>query len=101
MPKLHVMCILWKHTMADIKWNTCCLCHLNTYEPIQTIDNESCKSIADNAQKFHEIDTLPLKMDIFILDERTGVETSLANHVTSHKSCCLEIAITKLNRALK
>ena len=68
---------------------------------MQTIATESCKSIADNAQKFHEIDTLPLKIDIFVLDERTGVETSLANHVTSHKSCCLEIPTTKLHRALK
>ena len=87
--------------MSDIKWNTCCLCHLNTYEPIQTIANESCNSRADNEQNFHQIEVLPLKIEIFVLKEQTGVETSIANHVTSHNSCCLVIAITKLNRALK
>ena len=54
-------------------------------------------------QKFNEIDALPLKINIFVLDERTVVESTgtFASHVKSHKPCCLQIVITKLARALK
>lgn len=88
--------------MADINWNICCLCQVDTHEAIQTISKESCKSIANNLQKFHDIHALPLKIDILSLDEGPGIETTLTNHnAKSHKSCRLKIATTKLNRALK
>jgi len=60
------------------------------------------KTLADDLQAFHDIDSLPRNMNLAHLDNGNGiVDTFTTSHARWHKSCRDNLNATKLARVVK
>ena len=64
-------------------WNKCCLCQEDNNENLipsskfYKREEAGYKNIATNLPLFHEINSLPIPMDIKQLDDGSGIENTL------------------------
>ena len=75
-------------------WNKCCLCqedkNENLIPSLKSYKREEAgyKNIATNLPLFHEINALPIPMDIKRLDDGSGIENTLRlNNAKYHNTC--------------
>ena len=90
-------------------WTSCILCQTKTSEPLQCPGKSKrfdigsgYSTLAKNLERFSELGSIPLQLNISRLDEGKGIEYCLRDNVASwHKSCYLKFNTTKLRRAEK
>ena len=90
-------------------WNKCIICQTDTDENLQcpaesrrTDQGAGYITFSENLARFHELDSIPVTLDIRRLDEGKGVRTTLEErHAKWHKSCRIKFNTTKLQRAEK
>ena len=89
-------------------WNKCCLCQEDKNENLipssKSYKREEAgyKNIEINLPLFHEINALPIPMDIKRLDDGSGIENTLRlNNAKYHNTCRLMFNNSKLERAQK
>ena len=98
-----------KQTCTQPDWNVCVLCQAKTSEPLQCPANSKrtdvgagYRYVAENLIKFHELDAIPVGVNIQHLNIDTGLENVLYEHsAVWHKSCRNKIGNDKLQRASK
>ena len=89
-----------------INWEICVLCQKDNGDVLQCPAKSTkapigsgYKSLAEHLIKFHELGQMPVELDINRLLEGNGIEATLiAQHAKWHKSCCLKLNQTKLDR---
>ena len=89
-------------------WNKCCLCQVDKNESLIPLsksykrEEAGYKNIATNLPLFHEINALPITMDIKRLDDGSGIENALRlNNAKYHNTCRLMFNNSMLERARK
>ena len=81
----------------EIDWNKCSLCKLVTKEAPVTPTTVGYKSLASNRKQFHDLDFLPMEIDMSSLDGEGGTEETFLKYKAKwHKSCYQKFNTTKL-----
>ena len=93
--------------VVQTNWKLCVLCQKDTVQKLVYPDERKnttsgYDSLAKNILKFHNLEALPLDIDISRLDDGSGISQTLqSNHAGWHKSCSLLFCAMKLKRAEK
>ncbi|KAG1712127.1 hypothetical protein GQR58_002434 [Nymphon striatum] len=83
----------------EIDWITCILCQVVTKEKLTSPTPVGYKTLAEKMMQFHELDSMPIKIDISSIDHGNGIEATLqTKHAKWHKSCSLKFSTTQLVR---
>ncbi|CAC5384046.1 unnamed protein product [Mytilus coruscus] len=79
----------------ETDWQKCCLCQEDTVVTLKsTIDGY--KMLATNIPKFHEMNSLPIPLDVRRLNNGSGIESILTvNEPKYHPSCRIKFNNTK------
>lgn len=95
--------------MTQVNWKLCALCQTETTEKLINPQNRKQKdgpsgyvSLAQNLEALREIDQLPEQVNIEVLDDGSGIESTITkNAAIWHKSCRLLCNSTTVKRAQK
>lgn len=100
-----------KDVNMSTDWSKCVLCQETTTEPLQYPGNTrrddidigtGYHTLASNILRFHELESLPIPIDISKLDEGDGIaDTFITQNAKWHKSCKYKFSNLKLQRAEK
>ena len=96
-------------TISIIDWSKCALCQEENEEKLlcparstRASYGSGYDSFASNLLAFQELRPLPLKVNIYALDEGDGIPETLKSHeAVRHKSCLNKFSTLKLQRAQK
>ena len=94
---------------ASTDWTKCALCQKVTSEKLQCPTKSSRNdsgagycTLAENIERFSELNHLPIEIDVARLDEGTGISDKLKQHRAMwHKSCKDKFNSNKIKRAEK
>ncbi|VDI47351.1 Hypothetical predicted protein [Mytilus galloprovincialis] len=82
----------------ETDWTKCCLCQEDTVETLK-LTADGYKMLAINIPKFHEINSLPIPLDVKRFNNGSGIESTLTtNEAKYHPSCRIKFNNTKLKR---
>ena len=82
----------------ETDWTKCCLCQEDTVETLK-LNADGYKMLAINIPKFHEMNSLPIPLDVRRFNNGSGIESTLTtNEAKYHPSCRIKFNNTKLKR---
>ncbi|CAC5423156.1 unnamed protein product [Mytilus coruscus] len=83
----------------ETDWSKCCLCQEDTVETLK-LTADGYKMLATNIPKFHEMNSLPIPLDVRRFNNGSGIESTLTtNEAKCHPTCRIKFNNTKLKRA--
>ena len=96
-------------TCMSTNWNKCLFCQKDTTEKLTCpadftgrFQGNGYKSIAENLETFAKLGCLPSKLNISVLNEGAGLETTFqCRRAKFHKTCSLQFNKNELKRAEK
>ena len=87
--------------VQPINWDLCILCQEHGGKLISPTE-KGFTSLAKNLSSLHELNSLPLNIDIYKLDDSDGVEEAVITHSAKwHKTCYVLCNADKIERARK
>ena len=93
-------------TLEKTDWAKCMLCQLDSKEPLRCPtkskrgDTDTVyKTLVENINEFHQLQCMPLKIELKRLDEGNGMEKTLIEYNAKwHRSCFLKFGKLQLDR---
>jgi len=88
-------------TVSLSDWSKCILCQLDSKEQLINPTDAGYKTTAENILKFQEINSLPMDINIEMLDHGNGIESTFKERTAKwHKSCNLKFSASKLQQQI-